>query len=349
MTSPLPNRQSETWDGPTTWPEVPLRETEPLLRAGKRNKRHRRKRRAGKLAGAFSASLGLSLWSLCAVLPVSWASAFGAAVAGAIAPFSVLARRILENIEIAFPALTRAERRRLMRAILTNAGRTYAEYPHLGRLCDPAGPWLTFKNPAILESSLSAAKPVIFVTGHIGNWELLAGIPWHLGRPVTAVYSPLRNAWLDARMNRYRRELRCQLIPKNLAARGLITALRNGDWVGLVIDQGTGRGIDAPFFGRNAPTWSTPARLALRYGADIIPMYCRRVKGSRFEVTFGSPIKPSEAEDERSLTAAINRQLEAWIESDPAGWFCLRPRWPRKSQRRKSVAPPSPEESLLSS
>jgi KDO2-lipid IV(A) lauroyltransferase len=251
----------------------------------------------------------------------------------------------MENIDVAFPDLSAAQRRRLLRTILANAGRTFAEYPHLGRLSDPDGPWLRLKGREVLENGSYGVKPAIFVTGHIGNWELLAGIPWHLGRrPVTGVYSPLRNAPLDTRMTRYRRALHCQLIQKNLAARSLITAIQNGHIIGLVIDQGTGRGIHVPFFHRSAPTWSTPARLALRYGVDIIPTHCRRLKGPRFEVTLYPPIRPSEGDDERSLTAAINRHLEEWIERNPADWCCLRPRWPRKSQRRKSTASAAPEE-----
>lgn len=283
-------------------------------------------------------AVGLSLWSLCDRLPVAWASALGAAVFRSVAFLPWVRRPILANIAIAFPRLPAGERGRLVRAIMANAGRTFGEFPHLGALSDPDGPWLTIRGRDHMERSLFGPKPVIFVSGHIGNWEVLGGVPKHLGKRVTFVYTPVPNSALDSRMTRYRLRVHSDLLEKSSAARGLITTLHSGDSIGLVVDQGTGRGVDVPFFGSNAYTWSTPARIALKYGIDIVPVHCRRVKGPRFEITFYPPISPSGQDDERTLTAAITRHFESWIARDPADWLCIRPRWPRKSRRHRGRA-----------
>ncbi len=290
-------------------------------------KRTRRMRKS-RLLAAFV----LSYWSLCELLPVSWASALGSFTMNIVGLFVSRMRKVRANLEIALPDLSSRERNRIVRGIRRNLGRTWSELPHLAEICRPGSSWIDMKGCEHYEREIAAGRPIVFVSAHLGNWEITAGAVAHRGIPLTVVYTQNRNPIIQRRLHRYRRGLHCGLVPKESAARSLVKALSLGESVGLLVDQRVPDGVLIPFFGRPARTTISPARLALKFGASIVPTQCQRLGGARFRITFHEPLRLADflpgADPEIALTTRINRHIESWIRDQPADWYCMRWRWP---------------------
>lgn len=287
-------------------------------------------------------TFALSLWTLFQLMPMRWASALGGFVAANIVYYLPFTRHVRTNTQVIFPELTKAEQDRLIRRMLWNVGRTFAEYPHLGRLTDPRESWVTIKGWDIYEFATRAHRPAIFVSGHMANWELTAGTGARRGAPLTVVYAPRRGAALNRRLMRYRSAMKCRLAPRGEAARALLKSLSKGECVGIIFDQRDDDGIAVPFFGIPAPTTPTPARLAIKFNALIVPVECRRVRGTHFEMVFHEPIRPEDfvasPDPVHAMTERMNQHLEAWIRVHPEDWLCRRKRW----AKRRAIAGPTP-------
>ena len=295
------------------------------------------------------AAFVLSFWSLCGLLPVSWASAFGGFTMNMVGRFAGRMRKARANLEIALPNLSARERNRLVRDVRRNLGRTLSELPHLAEICRPDSPWIDMKGSEHYEREIAAGRPVVFVSAHLGNWEITAGAVAHRDTPLTVVYTPHRNPIIQRRLHRYRQGLRCGLAPRQSAARPLVKALSLGESVGLLVDQRVPDGTLIPFFGRPAATTTSPARLALKFGASIVPTQCQRLGGARFRITFHEPLRPADvlpgSDPEIALTARINGQIEDWIRGQPADWYCIQWRWPRDLDRGYGPATERPRRS----
>jgi len=259
-----------------------------------------------------------------------------------VGPFVSRMRKVRVNLEIALPNLSSRERNRLARDIRRNLGRTWSEFPHLAEICRPGSPWIEMKGSEHYEREIAAGRPVVFVSAHLGNWEITAGAVAHRDTPLTVVYTPNRNPIVQRRLHRYRQGLQCGLAPKQSAARSLVKALSGGKSVGLLVDQRVRDGVLIPFFGHPAPTTTSPARLALKFGASIVPTQCQRLGGARFRITFHEPLVPREVppgtDPEIALTTRINGYFEEWIRSQPADWYCMRWRWLGVADRRYDAA-----------
>src|SRR5215471_14256709 len=285
-----------------------------------------------RIKRCVATALILSFWSVCGLLPVSWASALGGFTAAIAGRFDRRARKVRANLEIVMPNLSSRERHRLVRDIYRNLGRTFSEFPHLAEICRPDSPWIDFQGVEHYEREIVEGRPVVFVSAHLGNWEITAGAVAHRGTPLTVVYAPSPDPAIQRRLHRYRQGLHCGLAPKQSAARSLAKALSHGESIGLVVDQRVRDGVLIPFFGRLAQTATSPARLALKYGASIVPTQCQRLGGSRFRIVFHKPLRltdiPPGTNPEIALTTRINGHFEQWIRDQPAGWYCRRWRWP---------------------
>jgi KDO2-lipid IV(A) lauroyltransferase len=183
----------------------------------------------------------------------------------------------------------------------------------------------------------------IFVTPHIGNWEFLPFASSIAGIPLVAVMRPLDNVYLERLLYRKRAESRQLIIPKRNAFFVLQVTLKQGKSIGMLPDQGTGRGIPVPFFGREAFTTPVPAMLAVMYHRPIVVVaYCRSHDSRKFEGVVSDPIWPEEYSSEKEeiyrLTGRMNLEMEAIIRRYPEQYFWLHDRWKRYKRRRKFLA-----------
>ncbi|GAB0116924.1 lysophospholipid acyltransferase family protein [Acidisoma sp. 7E03] len=268
------------------------------------------------------------------------ASNLGGRIAAAIGPRLPVSRVADANLSRAFPALDGAARRRILRAVWDNLGRTAGELPHLGRLQRTAsGPGWEIKGEEILREQAARGGPAIFFSGHIGNWEMLPPILARLGIAMSSFYRALANPQVNAEVNRLRRDalgLDLPMFPKGAqGARGALAHLAHGGYLGMLVDQKMNDGIPVEFFGRPAMTAPALAALALRFRCPVIPGRIRRLGPARLRLEVEPPLAMPDSGDRQAdiatLMRTVNRTLERWITEEPGAWLWLHRRWPKET------------------
>ena len=287
-----------------------------------------------RLSERIEGAAAIALMALFKALPIDLASGIGGFLARSIGPLLGISKRARRNLEQAIPELSAAERGAVLRKMWDNLGRVIAEYPHIGRLkCFVPGTRLETAGLEHLEAAVMRGKPVIFISGHYGNWEALGTTANQCGLPLAMVYRAPNNPIVAALMERTRTDFGGSVIPKGAGgARQLIQVLKARQTVALLIDQKMNDGIPVPFFGRDAWTASGAVELALRYDATILMARATRIGGAHFRVRVSPAIEISRTGDRhadvRSTLTRINQELERWIRADPGQWFWLHKRWP---------------------
>ncbi len=255
-----------------------------------------------------------------------------------LGPLHAKADKVTENLRIAFPERGAGEIRALAREVWAESGALISEYTNLPQLVAEAVERTEFAVHGDITTLRDPERPAIFVTAHYGAWELSLLLPGHYGVPLTAMYNfdfLHSNPQVARRVEASRAALPCELIPRQSGVRPLVRALGSGRSVGLVVDYRFDQCELIPFFHREAYTTTLPARLALRYGCDLVPVRVDRAEPGRYRITAYPPVRPDRPGDpprEQALqmTAKINRHFEAWIRERPGQWFCLKRRWPKQ-------------------
>ncbi len=285
----------------------------------------------------LEARLGQALFAALRRLGPAAASDLGGAVGRAIGPLLPASKIADRNLRRALPTLDEAARRRVIRDVWDNLGRTMAEFPHLPALArTPSGPGWEIVGEEIVRELAAKGGPVIFVSAHTGNWEMLPPIAAHYGIPLASFYRPLGNPHLDTRIAALRRAaIGRQVVNFRKGAAGAKAAfahlMRNG-YLGMLVDQKLNDGVAASFFGEMAMTAPAPAVFALRFRCPVIPTRIERLGPARFrlvvEPALVLPEGVANAPMVAALTQAINDRLEAWIRARPGEWLWLHRRWP---------------------
>lgn len=284
---------------------------------------------------ALEAAILGSFWQICSVLKPAAASAFGRACLRAIGPSLGKSAHVDRNLRVAFPDLDDAGRRALLREIWGNAGAVLAESPHFRTIChDDFEKHIARDDRFDVEAYCSGARHGIFVTAHLGNWEVAVAAAIHAGIPVTVVYAPSSNPYIDRMLRRRREKLGGRLVSREEGARPIVHELSEGRSIGLVIDARDDSGVPLPFFDRDKMTTLAPARLALRFKCDLIPTRVERLGHARFRVTAYPPVRPdpalgSEREQAIQMTREVHRLFEHWIRARPHEWLCIKRAWAR--------------------
>lgn len=282
---------------------------------------------------AARACLGL----LRAVGPVA-ASNLGGAMARTLGPWLPVSRVADHNLRRAFPELDRSARRRIVRGVWDNLGRTVAEFPHLAGLRQNAsGPGWEIVNEDILVRVAERGGPAIFFSGHIGNWELLPPVVAAFGMPMSSMYRPAANPVVNALIAELRRAAigaDLPMFPKGAAGgRAALAHMARGGFLGMLMDQKLNDGIAVDFFGRPAMTAPALAALALRFRCPVIPGHAQRIAPARLRFVVDPPLELPDtgdrAADIAALTREVNATLERWIRARPENWLWLHRRWPK--------------------
>jgi KDO2-lipid IV(A) lauroyltransferase len=291
-----------------------------------------------------AATLGL-FWWICARLSPDKASAFGRRLLAAIGPKLRKSGHMQRNLAVAFPELDEGERRALLRRVWGNTGAVFAEYPHFPTLCRrDFDAHFEVVSRHDLTDYRAGRKRGIFVTAHLGNWELAVAPALHLGLSVAAVYAPIKNPVIDRMLKRKRAALGCELVNRDTGLPHLIAALREGRSLGLVVDHRDDSGIPLPFFGLDKLTTAVPARLALRFGCELIPTRIERLEGTRFRVSVCEPIRPDPALGGRrdqaiQMMIEVNEIFEQWIRERPEQWLCTKRAWAKELMPQRVARP----------
>ncbi len=253
-----------------------------------------------------------------------------------------ITHRARVNLRIAFPGMPPAEMDAIIRDVWENLGRTTAEFAHLAKFePDAADPRVDIVGREKLEAIAKGERPAIFVSGHFANWEVMSIVLHALGVDYGVIYRAANNPLVDGLVIKERaRVMSRRQIPKGKrGGRDMIEALKSGASLAMLVDQklNTG-GVPSPFFGKEAMTAPAAARLALKYGAPVIPIEIERTSGARFRVTAHEaiPFAPSgdTNADTQTLTDLINLELEKMIRARPGQWLWLHRRWGKEEYGR---------------
>ncbi|MGH6896256.1 MAG: lysophospholipid acyltransferase family protein [Geminicoccaceae bacterium] len=285
---------------------------------------------------------GLALatfWGCCAIMSPERAAAFGARLIRTFGPWFRWHGRLRDNLAIALPQVSSERVEALTRAAWGSFGATLAEYAHFETIADRH---FDEHVEVVLSPGVEAwrdrGRPFIFVTAHLGNWEISAAAARRLGLPLTVVYSRQANpiaAWL---VQRRRRDLGCRFVAADDSMRPLLNELRAGRSIGLLVDLRVESGEAVPFCGHDTATTLVPARLALKFGRPLVPVRVERIQPAHLPVTLGDPVLPDVAAapeaQARQMMAEVNALFESWIVARPHEWQCFQNRWPKATRNR---------------
>jgi KDO2-lipid IV(A) lauroyltransferase len=244
-------------------------------------------------------------------------------------------RKALASLSIAFPAWTDAQRAATARMSFVHLGACLAELCCLSRIDPSIDSYVVLPDAdrSLLESALAEKKGVVFVSGHVGNFELLARRFSLAGYPCQTIAKETSDPGLSSHIEKVRREGRLKTIwrGRDGAAKEMIRALRRGEILGLLIDQDTGvQGIFVEFFGRMAFTPRAAADLALRTGAAVIVGFIERLPDGRHRISLSRAPIPSQGDVEErvlALTQHLTRDIEGAIRRVPHAWPWIHQRW----------------------
>ena len=242
--------------------------------------------------------------------------------------------KVIRNLEIAFPHMSTAEIAQTANEVFRYMGVSMAELAQMERFWKEREQRFEFVANPNIDALCGGPKPAVFVTAHVGAWTLGNFAPAHFGFPLTILYAPESNPVTNDVFVRLRSVLPCNAMPRDNAMRTLMGELRKGRSVGLATDNRFDAGEMVPFFGVDAPTNTVPARLALRFGADLVPGRTERLPGMRFRITFYDPVVPGDPQAPKEeqilqMSAQLNHHFEDWIRETPGQWMCMSRRWPR--------------------
>jgi len=285
------------------------------------------------------AALFFFFMALFRPLGLERASALGGWIGRTIGPLLRSDRTARANLAASLPDNTDAERDAIRMTMWDNLGRVVAEYPHLGKFSPHgANPRIAFEYRTDLTPERAKGTPLMFLSGHFANWEMMPILAQQLGYEGATVVRPPNNP-LVARYVERQRGLagpKAQ-IAKHSAMRRMVAMLKGGKALYMLVDQKNDEGLAAPFFGRDAMTTPAPAAMALKLGGKIVIAHNRRLPGARFRVTIhpGPDFQPSgdEPRDIQRLTELITARIEEMVREDPGQWLWIHRRWPTEKNR----------------
>ena len=242
-----------------------------------------------------------------------------------------------ENLEMAFgDRFTPAQRDRIVREVYRHFCSMLMEILHTPRkvhLNNYRDHIELVGHAPILDRMITGGRPMIFLTGHYGNWELAGYIFGLFGFPTVSVARTLDNPYLDRYLRSFRERTGQSLIPKSGGFDQMVEVLQSGRVLSFLADQDAGqRGLYVEFFGRLASTHKAIALLAIEHRAPVVVGVARRVgPGFRYEIRCEDIIDPTEltgtADDVRLLTQRFTSALERLIRQDPTQYLWLHRRW----------------------
>lgn len=290
--------------------------------------------------------LAWSLLKLLGMLPRRAARGAGAAL-GAVAWLVLphLRRTGLRNLELAFPRMPVRERARLLRSLYRHLGWQLAEFCHMPRYTrENTRELIRYEGLEHYLAACGRGRGVLIVTAHLGAWELSSF--WHslMGYPMTMVIRRLDNPRVDALVNGIRCLHGNRVVHKDDFARGLLSAMRRGETVGILMDTNMTppQGVFVPYFGVTACTASGLARVAQRTGAAVLPGFLvREAQEGKYVLHFGAEIPLAHTRDDEAdvleNTARFTQAIEDAVRRYPDQWLWVHRRWKTRPPGEPSI------------
>jgi len=237
---------------------------------------------------------------------------------------------IKTNIQRAIPKINSSKIKSITKDMWNNYGRTLSEYMFLkGFRNDQFRSNINITGKEILQKIKLEKTPVIFVSGHFSNFELMAMEIEKSGVNLSAIYRPLNNIFLNILMERIRKKYICknQIKKGTSGVRELLRLYKKGYSIALMIDQRVSQGIKSKFFNEEAFTTTIPAQFIKKFNCKVVPISIKRHNGVNFNIKVEKPIEFSKNSSTEKITRELNIWLEKTILKNPGEWIWSHDRW----------------------
>ncbi|MEP6643897.1 MAG: lysophospholipid acyltransferase family protein [Acidobacteriaceae bacterium] len=269
-------------------------------------------------------------------LPRSLARAAAITLAWKIYFLHMRLRRVgMRNLELAYPEKNERERARILRGVFTSLGRQLAEiclFPKYTR--ENVSDVVVYDGFENFEHALARAKGVLFLTAHIGGWELSAFAHSLYGHPLKVVMRSLDNPYLDRLTRQYRTAHGNAMLDKDEFGRALLFAMKAGETVGILMDTNMTppQGVFVDFFGIKACTASGLAKIALHTEAAVVPGFTFwDAELKKYRLRFDPALQLSRTGDDVvdvvANTALFTKVIESYVRRYPDQWLWVHRRW----------------------
>ena len=235
------------------------------------------------------------------------------------------------NLSIVLPNITETKKNKIIDMMWKNYGKIFSEYMFIKNFrTDPKySKKIIVENQEELEKIKLENKPVIFISGHFSNFELMA---MHLEKSninLAAIYRPLNNKFLNPIMEKIRKKYICKKqIKKGISGtKEILKYFKKGTSIALMIDQRVSEGISCNFFNRKALTTTIPAQFVKKFNCKVVPIYIERIEAYNFKIEIMKPLEFSKNEKVEIITTKLNSILEKMIRKNPDQWIWTHDRW----------------------
>ena len=237
---------------------------------------------------------------------------------------------VLDNLERIKPGMSKTDKEIIINNMWSNYGKTFIEYIYLSSFQKKTN-HINIKNKKVIDEIIKENKPVVFVSGHFANYELMSMELTRANIKLATIYRPLNNIFLNPFMEYLRKTFVC----KNQIKKGLngvkesLTYMKQGYSIALMVDQRVSEGPRMSFFNGEAHTTTLPAQLSTRFNCNIVPIYIARNKNDKFEMEILDPISilENEKKDKELIMKKVNKTIEQLILRDPSQWILTHNRW----------------------
>ncbi len=237
-------------------------------------------------------------------------------------------RKIIDkNLEIFSKKLSDTEKNKIIKSMWKNYGMTFIEYVFLGNF-RKENSHIILSGEEYLLNSVNE-KPVIFVSGHFANFELMSMEISKRNINLATIYRPLNNFFLNPLMEYLRKKYIC----KNQIKKGIqgvkqaIEYIKKDHCIALMIDQRVSEGEVVELFNKPSLTTTLPAQLSIKFDLNIIPVFIERTDENKFKIEFQKEINPKNFNNKLELTKKLNEVLESMIIKNPNQWIWTHNRW----------------------
>ena len=270
------------------------------------------------------------LFSLFKILGLNISSALGGKLFEKIGPLFRSKKLIHSNLKKAFPDISLDHLNRITKMMWNNYGRVFAEYMFIKKFReDRSNKNIIIEGQEILEDIKKKNKSVVFISGHLSNFELMAMHIEKSGIKLSAIYRPLNNIFLNKIMERIRKKYICKYqIKKGIGGMKKLMHLKKLNYsTALMIDQRVSQGIRSDFFNQKALTTTIPAQLVKKFKIPIVPIFIERINNINFKIVIKNPITFDNEETTKTITDKLNLVLEKMISYKPELWIWSHNRW----------------------
>ena len=264
------------------------------------------------------------------VLRLKFASYISGKIVSFIGPFFRSKNLIKSNILKALPNANKNEVKEISKMMWHNYGRILAEYMFIKEFrMSKVKSNISIIGQEKLDSIKKSNEPVIFVSGHFNNFELMAMHLEKSGIDLAAIYRPLNNKFLNLIMEKIRKKYICKnQIKKGISGtKQLLSFFKKKTSIALMIDQRVSEGVRSNFFQHEAFTTTIPAQFVKKFNCKVVPISIERHNGVNFDIKVEKPIEFSKNSSTEKITRDLNIWLEKTILKNPGEWIWSHDRW----------------------